>query len=191
MRMTRSRYNTGRCMENLLQKKRKRGPPLLCTSLWCGRCRCCFGVSLATWRVLFMALYRSLDSLVGVLFVNEPGINELRILLTLLDEGTLGDEVLFRLEDMARTVCDMWTNISQGWCVVVRYLAPSLLLSRSESEPCRGCWPKGVNEPPFLVPMRGSHQGRVSLMSRPLLIPFSPLRHRWTLQRPLCRSAHS
>lgn len=56
-----------------------------------------------------------LDSLVGIPFVNEPGNNELRILLTLDGEGTPGDEVVFCFEDMTRGVCDVYMNTSKSW----------------------------------------------------------------------------
>lgn len=50
-----------------------------------------------------LVLYYSLESLVGVRFVDGLGSNELRILLTLMtlhDEGCIGDEVVFCSEDM-------------------------------------------------------------------------------------------
>jgi hypothetical protein len=57
--------------------------------------------------------YHSLESLVGVLFVDGLGSNELRILLTLLtlhDEGWMSDEVAFCSDDMKRWIVRIGKN---------------------------------------------------------------------------------
>jgi hypothetical protein len=84
------------------------GPPAPQLSLGMQRAWCLKSL-ISRLEAQGLTLYHSLDSLVGVLFVNEPESNELRILLTLLDEGTLGDEVSFCLKHM--------TNTSKSWAM--------------------------------------------------------------------------
>lgn len=99
-----------------------------------------------------MALHHSLDSLVGALFVNEPGSNKLRILLTLLDEGTLDDEVAFFLQHM--------TNTSKSWAMDGRLVMIYLTsLSGSESELCLCCRPQWGQM--NLVLMQEKYHGRI------------------------------
>lgn len=59
-----------------------------------------------------MELYHSLDSLVDVLFFNELGSNELKILLTLHDEGTLDDERLQHMTNTREELGDRMDGIS-------------------------------------------------------------------------------
>jgi hypothetical protein len=68
-----------------------------------------------------LALYHSLDSLVAAFFVNEPGSNELRILLTLLGERTLDDEVAFCLQDITNT-SKSWAM--DGWLIILTLPTP-------------------------------------------------------------------